>query len=88
MNTLQRYVKQIDAILLSHPDPLHLGALPYLIGKLELRCPVYATTPIYKMGQMFMYDVHQSKNEGEEFTLFSLDDVDLAFEMVLHPYLY
>ena len=29
-----RYVHQVDAVLLSHPDPLHLGALPYAVGKL------------------------------------------------------
>ena len=28
---------QIDAVLLSHPDPVHLGALPYLVGKLGLQ---------------------------------------------------
>lgn len=44
-------------MLLSYPDPLHLGALPYLVGKLGLNCPIYATIPVYKMGQMFMYDV-------------------------------
>lgn len=50
---------QIDAVLLSHPDRFHLGALPYLVGKCGLNCPVYATIPVYQMGQMFMYDLHQ-----------------------------
>lgn len=50
---------QIDAVLLSHPDNFHLGALPYLVGKCGLNCPVYATIPVYQMGQMFMYDLHQ-----------------------------
>ncbi len=56
---LCRHVKQIDAVLLSYPDVLHLGGLPYLVGKLGLKCPVYATVPVYKMGQMFMYDLYQ-----------------------------
>lgn len=43
-------------MLLSHPDPGHLGALPYLVGRCGLRAPVYATAPVHKMGQMFMYD--------------------------------
>lgn len=38
---------------------MHLGCLPYLVGKLGLRCPIYATVPTYKMGQMFMYDLYQ-----------------------------
>jgi len=54
-----RYIHQIDAVLLSHPDQFHLGALPYLVGKCGLNCPVYATIPVYQMGQMFMYDLHQ-----------------------------
>ena len=54
-----RHVHQVDAVLLSHPDPLHLGALPYAVGKLGLNCTIYATIPVYKMGQMFMYDLFQ-----------------------------
>lgn len=54
-----RHVNQIDAVLLSYPDPLHLGALPYMVGRCGLSCPIYATIPVYKMGQMFMYDLYQ-----------------------------
>ena len=52
-------VGKIDAVLLSYPDCPHLGALPYAVGKLGLSCPIYATVPVYKMGQMFLYDVYQ-----------------------------
>jgi len=58
---LFRYAPQIDAVLLTYPDTLHLGALPYMVGKCGLSCPVYATIPVYKMGQMFMYDLYQVK---------------------------
>jgi len=54
-----RYIHQIDAVLLSHPDRFHLGILPYLVGKCGLNCAVYATIPVYQMGQMFMYDLYQ-----------------------------
>lgn len=53
------HIHQIDAVLLSHPDHLHLGALPYLVGQCGLECSIYATIPVYKMGQMFMYDLFQ-----------------------------
>ncbi|KAJ0061179.1 hypothetical protein NL108_010483, partial [Boleophthalmus pectinirostris] len=76
------YVHQVDAVLLSHPDPIHLGALPYAVGKLGLNCTIYATIPVYKMGQMFMYDLYQSRNNCEDFTLFTLDDVDSAFDKI------
>lgn len=42
---LKKYAHTIDAILLSYPDTQHLGALPYLVGKLGLNCPIYATIP-------------------------------------------
>jgi Cft2 family RNA processing exonuclease len=77
-----RHLHHIDAILLSHPDACHLGALPYLVGKLGLKCPIYATIPVYKMGQMFMYDLYQSRHNCEDFELFTLDDVDAAFDLI------
>ena len=59
------------------------GCLPYLVGKCNLNCPIYSTTPVCKMGEMFMYDLHQSKHNYEDFTLFTLDDIDLAFERIV-----
>ncbi|KAF7496367.1 Cleavage and polyadenylation specificity factor subunit 2 [Sarcoptes scabiei] len=83
INNLSPYIPNIDAVLLSHPDTFHLGALPYLFGKCSLSCDVYATTPVYQMGQMFAYDLYQSHQNYENFDLFCLDDVDLAFEKVI-----
>lgn len=68
---------------MSYPDPLHLGALPYLVGKCGLACPIYATIPVYKMGQMFEYDMYLSRHNMEDFDLFTLDDVDAAFEKII-----
>ena len=48
----------MDAVLISYPDLSHLGALPYLVSKCGLSCPIYATVPVYKMGLMFMYDIY------------------------------
>eukprot|EP00794_Sanderia_malayensis_P003077 gene3078-3542_t len=83
VENIKRYVGQIDAVLISQPDLYHLGALPYVIGKCGLNCPVYATIPVYKMGQMFMYDFFQSHQNEQDFTMFSLDDVDSAFEKIV-----
>eukprot|EP00743_Colponemidia_sp_Colp-15_P004992 GILK01005378.1.p1 GENE.GILK01005378.1~~GILK01005378.1.p1 ORF type:complete len:776 (-),score=169.28 GILK01005378.1:97-2331(-) len=78
--SLEPLIPQIDAVLVSHPDILHLGALPYVVGKLGLKAPVYATFPAYKMGQMFLYDAVDARKRSEDFTTFSLDDVDTAFD--------
>lgn len=80
---IKRNIHKVDAVLLTYPDQLHLGALPYLVGKCGLSCPVYATVPVYKMGQMFMYDLYQSRNNSEDFDLFTLDDVDVAFDKII-----
>ncbi|XP_059147975.1 cleavage and polyadenylation specificity factor subunit 2-like [Physella acuta] len=80
---LRRVTHQVDAVLLTYPDHLHLGALPYLVGKGDLNCPIYATVPVYKMGQMFMYDLFQSRHNSQDFDKFTLDDVDVAFDKII-----
>uniref|UniRef100_A0A2P2I4M9 Cleavage and polyadenylation specificity factor subunit 2 n=3 Tax=Hirondellea gigas TaxID=1518452 RepID=A0A2P2I4M9_9CRUS len=82
IDRLSKSINRVDCVLLSFPDPLHLGALPYLVGKCQLNCPVYATIPVYKNGQMFMYDWYQSHHSYDDFDLFNLDDVDTAFERI------
>lgn len=70
----------INAVLITHPDLSHLGALPYAFAKLGLDCPVYATLPVWKMGHLFLYDAFQSIAESStEFKLFTLDDIDHVF---------
>ncbi|KAL0741479.1 hypothetical protein Bca4012_082992 [Brassica carinata] len=39
----------VDAVLLSHPDILHLGALPYAMKQLGLSAPIYATEPVHRL---------------------------------------
>mmetsp|Transcript_5527 Transcript_5527/g.21224 ORF Transcript_5527/g.21224 Transcript_5527/m.21224 type:complete len:954 (+) Transcript_5527:50-2911(+) len=72
--------KGVDAVLISYPDLAHLGGLAYCVGKLGLEANVYATTPVWKMGQMFMYDAHQARARAGDFDTFDLDDVDAAFD--------
>ncbi|VDK54435.1 unnamed protein product [Anisakis simplex] len=82
IEAVKRRIPRINAVLLSYADILHLGALPYLVRKCGLNCPVYATVPVYKMGQMFLYDWVNGHTSVEDFTLFNLDDIDGAFERV------
>ncbi|MCP9265235.1 Cleavage and polyadenylation specificity factor subunit 2 [Dirofilaria immitis] len=82
MEAVKRRVPLINAVLLSYADIPHLGALPYLVRKCGLNCPIYATVPVYKMGQMFLYDWVNSHTSVEDFNLFNLDDIDAAFERV------
>jgi cleavage and polyadenylation specificity factor subunit 2 len=59
-----------------------MGALPALVGRHGLSCPIYCTVPVHKMGQMFLYDYCISRRNEEDFKDFDLDDTDLAFECI------
>lgn len=76
-------IDKIDCVLLSHHDLEHLGALPYLVGKLGLQADIYATQPVYKMGNLVMYDAYMSRKKIEQFDKFTLNDVDTAFDMIV-----
>lgn len=80
LEPLKDVIPVVDAVLLSHADTAHLGALPYAIGRLGLRAPIYATQPTSRMGQMFLYDQYLSHHTSSDFDFFDLDDVDKAFD--------
>ena len=56
-----RVASTIDAVLLSHSDTLHLGALPYAMKQFGLSAPVYSTEPVYRLGLLTMYDQYLSR---------------------------
>ncbi|KAI7851223.1 beta-lactamase-like protein [Circinella umbellata] len=82
LTNLKKVAKQIDAVLISHCDLNHLGALPYAKSHLGLKCPVYSTVPVVNMGKMCLYDLHQSKTNEMEFDTFTLEHVDEAFDKI------
>lgn len=82
LEPLSRVASTIDAVLLSYPDTMHLGALPYAMKQFGLSAPVYATEPVYRLGLLTMYDHYLSRKQVSEFDLFTLDDIDAAFQNV------
>ncbi|XP_016564607.1 cleavage and polyadenylation specificity factor subunit 2 isoform X2 [Capsicum annuum] len=82
LSNKSRVASSVDAVLLSHPDTFHLGALPYAMKELGLSAPVYATEPVYRLGLLTMYDQYLSRKQVSEFDLFTLDDIDSAFQNV------
>lgn len=78
---LKKLAARIDAVLLTHCDLMHLGALPYLVKECNLRAKVFATLPVQKMGQLTMYDIVQSRTAKEEFDVLSLADIDAAWDL-------
>ncbi|KAJ0661896.1 putative metallo-beta-lactamase, cleavage and polyadenylation specificity factor subunit 2 [Helianthus annuus] len=61
LQPLSRVASTIDAVLLSHSDTLHLGALPYAMKQFGLSAPVYATEPVFRLGLLTMYDHYLSR---------------------------
>ncbi|GAV60143.1 Lactamase_B domain-containing protein/RMMBL domain-containing protein/Beta-Casp domain-containing protein/CPSF100_C domain-containing protein [Cephalotus follicularis] len=82
LQPLSRVASTIDAVLLSHPDTLHLGALPYAVKQFGLSASVFSTEPVYRLGLLTMYDQYLSRKQVSEFDLFTLDDIDSAFNNV------
>ena len=49
------------------------------VGQLKCTAPIYATYPVSKMGQMFLYDQCLNRAAVSEFDAYDLNDVDAAF---------
>ena len=71
-------IGQVDVVLLTHADVAHLGALP-LLRRLGLTCPVYATVPVWRMGQLVLLDALHARTAAYRFDAFSAADVAAAF---------
>lgn len=56
-----RVASTVDAVLLSHSDTLHLGALPYAMKQFGISAPIFATEPVYRLGLLTMYDHYLSR---------------------------
>ncbi|EFJ50753.1 hypothetical protein VOLCADRAFT_31342, partial [Volvox carteri f. nagariensis] len=83
LEPIKRVLPRVNAVLLSHPDVAHLGALPYLVGKCGLTAPIFSTKPVRRMGEMFMFESYLAKQASTsiDFAIFDLDDVDAAFRL-------
>mmetsp|Transcript_10206 Transcript_10206/g.17067 ORF Transcript_10206/g.17067 Transcript_10206/m.17067 type:complete len:313 (+) Transcript_10206:51-989(+) len=51
----------VNAILISHADIHHMGAVPVFLGRQGLNVPIVCTTPVYKFGQIVLYDFAMNK---------------------------
>ena len=74
---------RVDAVLLSHSDARHAGALP-LLARHGLAAPVFAAAPVAKMGALAAYDALLSAEAvTDDFSAFhDLDDADRAFARI------
>eukprot|EP01038_Epipyxis_sp_PR26KG_P014055 gene14055-18853_t len=84
----------IDGVLISHADMHHIGALPVILGKSSglnpqnmhnSNVPVLTTLPVFKFGQIMLYDYCLNRTmEGIQNNCnFDYDDIDNAFNNVM-----
>ncbi len=77
----------VDAILLSHADLSHIGALPIFAGRKGLsNIPIICTLPVHKYSQLVLYDFvlnQEMEGEGIDIKRYNLDDVDQVFKKVI-----
>jgi len=83
LSRLAELAPEISAVLLSQPSAEHVGGLPYARSYLGLRCPAYCTLPVHKLGLLSLYDLYQSMRLLCDFSTFTLDDVDSAFQSLV-----
>lgn len=83
----------IDAVIISHADVIHLGGLPLICGKNTFGgVPVICTNPVYKFGQMVLYDLYlntemegidpNDNNSKYHEKLYDMDDIDKSLSNV------
>jgi cleavage and polyadenylation specificity factor subunit 2 len=61
---LKAVAPRVNLVLISHPDLAHVGALPYAIAKLNLKAPVYMTSPVQKMGELVLSEALYNRGWG------------------------
>lgn len=70
----------MDAILLSHSTLHHLGALPYVVRKLNCNAQIYATTPVWTMGETFLEEALLSNLQASK--AFDITDINETFKKI------
>eukprot|EP00759_Apiculatamorpha_spiralis_P020980 PhF_6_TR26126/c0_g1_i1/m.36985/K14402/CPSF2, CFT2; cleavage and polyadenylation specificity factor subunit 2 len=78
ITVLREVAPMLDAIVISHGDFEHCGALPYLVQVLGVKCPIFATLPVRKFGEIACIDTfHNRCTENTE--LYTHRDIEDSF---------
>ena len=81
-------IRLIDAVVITHPDIAHCGALPYLVKHLKLKAPIYATEAARRLGELALASLHEDLDAVKEVTTsdgeysLTLSDIVSSFQAV------
>jgi cleavage and polyadenylation specificity factor subunit 2 len=80
LETLTTYIQQANVVLLSHDLLSHLGSVPLFAKHPQRNRVILTTSPVCKLGHLLLYDYFYSRNLVEHFDMYTLEQVDQAFE--------
>ena len=80
-------VKDLDAIVCSHPSMMNVGGLPYLYGTLGATCPIYMSVASNLMTQILYSDIFhmiEQEEHHENFKAsFPLTGINMALSKII-----
>lgn len=75
----------VDALIISHADMHHIGSMPFLLGREGMSgVPIICTLPVYKFGQILLYDhcANGTMEDVNNIHNYEYEDIDEAFANV------
>lgn len=86
LEPLLPHLEDLDLILLTHPDVKHLGALPYVLSKHSVKCPVVCTEPVCRLGELScIAAIEEREKYMAPLEDFDVDDVLRVFASRIKP---
>jgi Cft2 family RNA processing exonuclease len=79
---------RIDAVLISHYDLAHCGALPYLVSRKKLRGQIFATECVKRMGELTLASLHEDIDKSKDMVVsddsytMTIEDIVTSFASV------
>jgi len=89
LNPLLPHLADLDLVVLTHADFKHIGAVPYLLTKHQIKCPIISTEPVSRLGELAcvtcLEDREKYRAPAEDF---DVDDVLRTFMSRVTPLKY
>lgn len=88
---IKDYIPLLNAVLISHADLLHLGALPYVYSKWNCEVPIFINKDAFidiinvlisrdQLARFSLEDLMENRLLGEEDCIFNKDDINKVCE--------
>ena len=80
-------VPPVDAVLITHSDLAHCGALPWLVRtRFPAHCRVFATEPVRRLGELTLASLHEDVDKSKNVTVgdwtMTIEDIVGVFDKV------